>query len=50
MNKSTIRAIDWRCALALAWAIGFGVLYARAMIEAKAPRAWRMIAAKPGAR
>jgi hypothetical protein len=41
--------IDWRAWLALAWAGWFGVLYARMVLEERAPRALRAIerAAEP---
>jgi hypothetical protein len=33
------KAIDWRSWAALAWALGCGVLYAKSMLEQKAPGA-----------
>jgi hypothetical protein len=37
------RSLDWRGWLALIWAAWFGVLYARMVVDQRAPRALRAI-------
>jgi hypothetical protein len=48
-DRSARRTIDWPGWLALAWAAWFGVLYARMVLEERAPRVLRAIerAAEP---
>jgi hypothetical protein len=48
-SSSSKLRIDWRGWLALAWAVWFGVLYARMVLEERAPRVLRAIerAAEP---
>jgi hypothetical protein len=46
MSRSDAHAggkIDWRSWLTLAWAVWFGVLYARTVLEGRAPDALRAI-------
>ncbi len=42
-SEGAARSIDWRSWLALAWAAWFGVLYARMVLEERAPRVLRAI-------
>jgi hypothetical protein len=42
-TKRTQPRCDWRSWLALAWAAWFGVLYARMVLEERAPEALRAI-------
>ncbi|WP_161602311.1 hypothetical protein [Tautonia marina] len=35
--------IDWRSWLTLAWVIGFGSLYARMVLQERAPGLWDLI-------
>src|SRR5690242_15445365 len=37
IRTSDSLSLDWRGLIALAWAVGFGLLYARMMLESKAP-------------
>lgn len=41
--------VDWKSWLALAWAVWFGILYVRMVLEERAPRALQAIeqAARP---
>ena len=38
-----MRRCDWRAWLALAWAVGFGLLYARMVLEERAPGLLAMV-------
>ncbi len=42
-EHNTQTRADWRSWLTLAWAIVFGLLYARMVVEARAPRLLRSI-------
>jgi hypothetical protein len=37
------RTLDWRAWLALTWAVWFGALYTRMVLEERAPRVLRVI-------
>jgi hypothetical protein len=42
-SEAKSRATDWRAWLALAWAAWFGVLYARMVLDERAPGVLRKI-------
>lgn len=48
VSESAPKGIDWRSWVALGWVVVFGSLYARMVLETRAPGVWEAIRERLG--